>query len=478
MEAAMPHRRSLNESKRSSDRKWGVSLFCGSGIGDLGFRAAGIQFLAMCEIDPDRSALAALNFPEATHYPSDVSEAADQIVRDVEERLDGDELWLVSCTAPCQGMSKNGQGTLLRNARAGKRPSLDPRNRLILPGLDIICRLRPRWVVFENVVEMQNTVIEDRKGQLRLIVDIIREELADDYVGSPYVIEVADYGVPQRRQRLISVFTRDETASARFRAGTLLVPSPTHSRVPRHGRAKWTSVSEALADFPPLDAKSPERAEHASIPFHRVPVLEPKKYEWVRHTPAGASAFDNQCVSPGCGHDSNRNHGASRNNEGINQAHKTTPLYCEKCGSLLPRPYAEDPDGKIRIMSGFTSAYKRMSADLPAPTLTRNLSYACSDQKLHPTQNRVLSLAEAMKLQTISDYHYSWGPIEITSVRGKRRISVAPDSIIRLVIGESVPPRFLHQLGDWMSAISNPESSIKPSLPDTLVPQLALFDGK
>ena len=54
---------------------------------------------------------------------------------------------------------------------------------------------------------------------------------------------------------------------------------------------------------------------------------------------------------------------------------------------------------------------------------------------LHPFQNRVLSLAEAMRLQTIDRYRYQWGPV------AKR--AVAADSLIRLVIGESVPPLFL-----------------------------------
>ena len=39
-------------------------------------------------------------------------------------------------------------------------------------------------------------------------------------------------------------------------------------------------------------------------------------------------------------------------------------------------------------MKGYTSAYRRMKWDYPANTLTTNLSYACSDNKLHPRRNR------------------------------------------------------------------------------------------
>jgi site-specific DNA-cytosine methylase len=71
--------------------------------------------------------------------------------------------------------------------------------------------------------------------------------------------------------------------------------------------------------------------------------------------------------------------------------------------------------------------------------LTRNLCYPCSDQKIHPFENRVLSLREAIYLQAIMDYSYRWGPLS----GGKP----ASDSLIRHVIGASVPPRFLELLG-------------------------------
>ncbi len=435
----------------------GVSLFSGAGIGDLGFRAAGVQFLVMCELEEDRSELARLNFPEATHFAEGVEEAADKICDSVARQLSSkqEELFLLSCTAPCQGMSKNGQGTLLNNARKGMRPKLDPRNRLILPGLKVVQRLRPLWVVFENVLEMRNTVIEDESQRPRRILDIIEDSLSSHgYVGSAYDVEFADYGVPQRRQRLITVYTRDTEAIRRFSSGVPLVPPRTHAKQPKGSLKSWVSVQEALADFPSLDGQTERGAVCERVPFHHVPVLDPKKYEWIKHTPAGKSAFDNQCVQPACGFQDNPAHGASHGKDGVNRAHKHTPLHCEQCGSILPRPYTEEKDGSIRIMSGYTSAYKRMAGSLPAPALTRNLSYPCSDQKVHPTQNRVLSLAEAMRLQTIDRYEYRWGPV--LAKKGKRTVSkpLAPDGLIRLVIGESVPPRFLEQLGEYIRNFS------------------------
>lgn len=425
--------------------KKAVSLFSGAGIGDLGYRAAGFHFLSMAEVEPERAALLRLNFPSAKIFAADVNAAKEAIVAHTQEALTDAELDLLTCTAPCQGMSKNGQGTLRKNIRAGKRPALDPRNRLILPALDIIHALEPKWIVFENVIEMRNTIIEDPQQELRYILDIAFDRLSGKYDGCAYDVEFADYGIPQRRQRLITILTRDKSALAAFREGSSLLPTPTHAKTPKGALARWVAVADAIKDFPPLDGLDELSATDPTVPFHRVPILDPKKYEWIRHTKPGKSAFDNQCISPGCGFQDNATHGASHDDEGINRAHRDTPLFCERCGSLLPRPYTETTEG-IRLMSGYTSAYKRMEGGLPAPALTRNLSYPCSDQKLHPTQNRVLSLAEAMRIHTLDKYDCKWGPLAIGQAKRMRK-SVAPDSLIRLAIGESVPPLFFELLG-------------------------------
>jgi len=428
----------------------GASLFTGAGIGDIGFRAAGINFIVFNEIDPKRASLAQTNFPETEGVIGDIWQSTGKIIDSITRILKDkrQELFFMSCTAPCQGMSKNGRGKLLNLIRQGKRPKLDPRNRLILPALDIITRIRPLWVFFENVIEMKNTVIEDDKGKLRSILEIIETKLGGEYVGKAYDVEFADYGIPQRRQRLITVYTRSEIAKELLKKGFEFIPPTTHAVKPDKTHKKWVSVNEALKDFPPLDAKSPQLARNNSIPFHYVPVLEPIKYWWIENTPPKQTAFNNQCVNPRCMYQHNKEHRASHTKEGINKAHKDTPVYCEKCGTLLPRPSVKTPNGKRRIMSGYTSAYKRMDGDLPAPAITRNLSFPCSDNKIHPTQNRVLSLAEAFRLHTLSDFEYKWG------ANGNR----PPDTLIRLVLGESIPPKFTRLMGEYIISISSKDN--------------------
>lgn len=428
-----------------------VSLFSGAGIGNLGLKAAGYNFLVANELLEDRASLVSLNFPETQVVVGDIWEKLEETICKTEQKLrelNLNELFLLVATPPCQGMSANGLGTLLNNIRKGLRPKLDPRNRLIIPALKFAQVIKPRWIIFENVIQMKNSVIEDESGELVKIVDLIPKYLGEEYSGRYYEVEFANYGLPQRRQRLITIYTRDKEAIFSYKNNVELIPEPTHDNKGMFGRQLWVTLRQVLAEFSPLDGQKVETASNPCIPFHKVPVLDPKKYEWIRHTPENCSAFDNQCINPGCYYQHNPTHGSIKGKDGINRAKQDTPLYCVKCGSLLPRPYVQEENGQLRIMSGYTSAYKRMPWDMPASTLTRNLSYPSSDHTLHPSENRVLSLAEALKLQSISNYAYKWGPIDT------KGYPIAPDTIIADCIGESVPPIFLELLGKHLLKIS------------------------
>jgi len=419
-----------------------ISLFTSGGIGDLAIRRAGFDIVLSSELLEDRHSVFKANFPATRAVSGDIWETKSEILSSVRSQLNGSELDLLYATPPCQGMSKNGRGKLLSSIRAGLKPSKDLRNRLIIPTMEIASELRPRTILLENVPEMASTAIVDGSGREVSIIEHIAQTLGSEYVGRAEVVEFADYGVPQCRQRLITIFSRDDRMREWFRAFQTFLPSPTHCQYGRNGRKTWVTVREAIGSLPKLDAKNSQSAVSA-IPFHRVPVLDEMKYWWVENTPTGRGAFDNQCCI--CGYSENPIHGARREVDGVNRASRSTPLHCEKCGSLLPRPSVER-EGERVLMRGFTSAYKRMSYDKPSSALTRNLSYACSDNKLHPEQNRVLSLYEAFCLHTLDQYEYRWIRDD-----GKR----VSDKTIREIIGESIPPAGLQKIVDHLAKIAN-----------------------
>jgi len=444
----------------------GISLFSSGGIGDLSLRDSGVNVILANELLPERAELFRFNFPETKMMIGNIWDCKNDIVSYVKQYLEKKELDILFATPPCQGMSKNGRGKLLNAIHKGKKPKFDKRNRLIIPTISIAKKLQPRLLVMENVPEMIHTAITKNGNPENVIniLDYIQEELGEEYRGYWEIVEFADYGVPQRRQRLITVFSRDIFIKETIDKYQQIMHPKTHDANPSTSLKPWVTVRDIISDLPPLDAKHKQLAEKKEISFHRVPILDEDKYFWVSNTPPEKGAFDNQCVNPKCMHQENPGHSAHRDSEGINRASLTTPIYCEKCGSLLPRPWVR-VEGKPRLMKGYTSAYKRMSWDLPASTLTRNLSYACSDNKLHPEQNRVLSLYEAMLLHTICSFKYHWKRAD-----GKK----VSDKLIREVIGESIPPYGLLKIFKHLVKLLNHEDVVLKNL--SKPKQLLLFN--
>lgn len=412
-----------------------ISLFSSSGIGDLGLKANNIETVISNELLPDRMSLFHNNFPESTCFGGDIWELKDDIINYYKTNYDVSP-FLILATPPCQGMSSNGMGKMLSDYRKGLRPKMDARNRLIIPAVQIIKALQPEWVILENVANMENTLILDEENCLINIIDYIMRELGDNYVGKPFVVDVADYGVPQHRRRLLTILSKSPKAKQYFADHGTFLPPATHSEKDTLFTKHWITLREAIGAFPELRAQRGMNTSEFN-PLHKVPLLDEKKLFWIDNTPEGQSAFNNQCINPACGFSGNRIHGASHDKDGINKAHQNTPLYCEKCGTILPRPWVEDKKtGEKRLMKGFVSAYKRMLWDEPASTLTQNFQYACSDNKLHPSQTRVLSLYEGLVIQTIAEYNYSF------AINGR----YVSDGLIRDTIGESVPPKIIDMI--------------------------------
>jgi DNA (cytosine-5)-methyltransferase 1 len=413
-----------------------ISLFSSSGIGDLGLRANGIKTEIACEIIQERLELFSENFKDAKCIGKDIWVAKDEIV-ELYKSINSEPPFLVLATPPCQGMSSNGMGKILSDIRKGIRPDIDERNRLIIPAIEIIKLLKPEWVIFENVANMTNTIILDYNDRPINIIDFIYKSLGDDYEGHADVIDCADYGVPQNRKRLITILTRNRKGIAYLREYGSLLPTPTHSKEKSPMYKPWRTVRDAIGHLPKLEAVPRKNCGTIAGELHKVPLLDSKKLFWVSNTKEGDTAFNNQCVNPNCLYNNNTKHGAKHNHEGINKFNESTPIYCEKCGNLLPRPWVEDKaTGEKRLMKGYVSAYKRMKWDEPASTLTQNFQYACSDNKLHPEQNRVLSLLEASIIQTIDEYGFKF------AIEGK----LVKDGLIRDTIGESIPPKVIDMI--------------------------------
>jgi len=419
-------------SNIKTTEKYVLSLFSSAGIGELGLKASGMKILLSNELLSNRCALYQENYPETKSICGDIWQLQNEIC-DTWKGFGVGNPFMIYATPPCQGMSFNSVGKRLNEIRKGKAPKDDPRNQLIIPTMKIVKRLQPDWILLENVQEMRNTIIPIEGKSYKNIIDYIREELGADYVGGPEVVNCADYGIPQTRIRLITIFTKSKKGIEYFEKNGSFMPTKTHSEKGSLFTKKWVTLKEAIGKLPALSADEGNNAD-PNIPLHIVPIMKKDKFWWVKNTPYNESAYNNQCVE--CGYNDNPRHGMTFK-DGRHISKKDTPIYCEKCGALLPRPTMLDKEtGERRRIKGFDSAYRRMTWDAPAGTITRNLQEVASDKKIHPTQNRTLSIYEATILQTISDYDYKF------SIDGQ---AISLNACCQ-VIGESVPPRLIEMI--------------------------------
>jgi len=318
--------------------------------------------------------------------------------------------------------SSNPSRGKVADADAGTR---DERNLLLLSAVPVVNALKPRIVVVENVPQaLLRTVRVRKNGKPRKAIEFFHQRLPEYRIFSG-VVQMAYYGVPQLRRRSIVVAVhQDEPWVDQLAEANLLPwPRPTHTEEPMDGLLPWITLTEWFntMNYVSLDAKEAATASDSSDPLHCVPVYEGDRYLWVADVPpnSGQSAYQNS-----------KCHTCGRTDvpEGI--------ATCPTCGEVMRnRPHVVEKSGKVRLVKGFKSSYRRMHPDRPAQTVTTASSHLGSDYKIHPWENRVLSVRECADLQTVPRfYDWTWA------------VETRHTYLMRQVIGEALPPwfTFLH----------------------------------
>lgn len=346
-----------------------LDLFCGCGGASLGFKLAGCKVAGAIDID----AIACETFERnlkvkpiqgdlrTVHGPQILSEFG--LKR-------GDVDIVVGCP-PCQGFSS------LR--RTTKRNEIDARDDLVMIFAERIAEIQPRMVVFENVSGITS-------GRGKAFLEIFFQKMKKlGYKAVSGIVNVADYGVPQIRKRLIALFIKEEDRSA----DELSLPKQTHSD-PRLAEnmclPPWLTVKDAIGDLPPLE--SGEAAQHP--PNHVACKHTPKVLEIIRNIPKS---------------------GGSR--------------------SSLPKelwlPCHKDLDGAENV-------YGRMSWSKPGPTITSRCTTPSCGRFIHPEQDRAITPREAARLQSFPDYFVFNGTLAATT----KHIGNAKPVDLATAIGEEL----------------------------------------
>lgn len=154
----------------------------------LGLKQAGFNVVGAIEIESLAAETYRMNHPEVTLWEKDIRDLTAQEVLSRLKMKPGDLDLLAGCP-PCQGFSS------MRTLNGGKRIR-DSRNDLVFDFLKLVKGLRPKAVMMENVPALA----ENRR--MKTFVKELRT-LGYEAGESPKVLNVAAYGVPQRRRRMI-----------------------------------------------------------------------------------------------------------------------------------------------------------------------------------------------------------------------------------------------------------------------------------
>jgi DNA (cytosine-5)-methyltransferase 1 len=210
-----------------------ISLFSGAGGLDLGFVQAGHEIVWANDC-----------FPEAveTYRMNIGNHIDDRDIRAIHSNEIPDADILIG-GFPCQGFS-------VANT---KRTTEDPRNFLYKEMVRVLKDKSPKYFLAENV----KGLVSMGKGA---VLEMILKDFSEiGYDISYKVLNAADYGVPQKRMRLLILGVRKDLG-----AEISFPPKPTHANpedAPQVGLLPWVSVGEALAHFP-------EPEEENNIPNH------------------------------------------------------------------------------------------------------------------------------------------------------------------------------------------------------------------
>jgi DNA (cytosine-5)-methyltransferase 1 len=227
--------------KRTRDLIRTLSLFSGAGGLDIGFRRAGFDILGCVEINEAYCSTLRANAGSGVL----VREAEAVFCQDVREFAEtGVKVFLdqgVECVIggpPCQTFSAAGRRS------GGVLGTSDERGKLFESYCKILAQLRPRVFVFENVYGLPGA--NDGKPWR----EIVRAFSSLGYSLRAEVLDSADYGVPQHRERLVMVGYLD---------GDYTFPLPTHGPDSPSG-VPFVSSLAAIADL-----QDPAEPYHAGL---------------------------------------------------------------------------------------------------------------------------------------------------------------------------------------------------------------------
>lgn len=332
-----------------------LDLFAGVGGLSYGFaHDENFNIVAANELLEPMAKAYSLNHPSVKMYNKDIKDfSLNDLTRDL--GIKKGDIDIIVGGPPCQAYST-----------VGKRLIDDPRGKLFQEYYRILKEVHPQIFVFENV----KGLLSMQGGDLIKTIISLFESIG--YHMQMKVLNAADYGTPQIRERVILVGTLD-TRPFEY-------PAPTHynpeESIPQNKLLKpYVTLGEALGDLPPM-VTGECKVKYAHKPQN--------EYQKLMRENAPAEIQEHEVP-------------------------KNNPHMVEIMKALPDGGTPKDIPEAIRPTSGFANTYCRLWWNKPSTTITRNLGCPSSSRCIHPKDPRPLSTREGARLQGFPDNYIFYG---------------------------------------------------------------------
>ncbi|MBE6513460.1 MAG: DNA cytosine methyltransferase [Methanobrevibacter olleyae] len=421
---------------------YAIDLFCGAGGMSEGILQAGFKILFSSDINEAvqitymnrHKQLGLKQGHDTYYYRADIKDLTGNFINEKISKLDifknkeVPQIDVIFGGPPCQGFS-----------RAGKRDPNDPRNMLFKEYLRVIRELQPKYVVLENVGGFADTILYDFEGitgniyEKECVPNILKQEFQLINYGmlEPQLLNAADYGVPQSRNRMIIIAYKEGMKKPKY-------PKPTHNENNR------ITLLDAIGDLikdesikseynPILTEFQLESIKGRTPDINGIPISseEYKNIEISNHLPLIKERFSLFLEGESGSQVKKR-----ILEKGIDLTDK--PKLIEHIANksnlsekeIIDKFSRGDVDSKlIQLLLTKKNMRRRLSSDEPSGTVL-----TIPDDYISPFENRTLTVRESARLQSFDDSFEFLG--KRTTGGKRRRIEVPQYS----QVGNAVPP--------------------------------------
>lgn len=368
-----------------------ISLFSSAGVGCYGFKMNDFDCVATNELLKERLDVQVYNNKckyESGYILGDITkpEIKDKLYNEINFWKKTESLEKVDVVIATPPC----QGMSTVNL---KKSDETKRNSLVLEAIEMVKNIQPNIFVFENVQNFLDTYCIDKNNVAMKISEAIQRNLSLEYNIYSRVINFKNYGVPSSRPRTLVIGTLKQLHNI-----SPLNIFPISSPI--------MTLRETIGDLPELDFG--EICENDI--YHHFRAYDLYMREWISCLNEGDTAYNNP-------------------------------------DNL--KPYTIK-DGLKTLISGGSmgNKYRRMFWDQPAPCITTRNDQLASQNTIHPSQDRVLSIRELMRVMSIPD-NFKWTlheNINEASLDEKRKFLKKHELKIRRAIGEAVPTNIIYQI--------------------------------